>query len=67
MTKYIKCDSCDKPIYFGDIAYEPRGRCGKYCSPYCYAIEYAGRVVMNEKVAGNSLCEVFEVEKDERN
>lgn len=61
MMKYIKCDCCGKPIYFGVKVYEKAGLCGKYCSPLCYTQTYANTIIMNETVATDSQCEVFEI------
>lgn len=60
MRKYIKCDVCNKPIYFGDVAYTMRGYCTKYCSTNCYGVAYADTCIINKNEAENSNCKVFE-------
>lgn len=47
MAKYIKCDFCNKKIYFGKTAYH-RSFCTVYCSIDCYFDANGGEAIVDE-------------------
>lgn len=60
--KYVKCDNCGKPIYFGSSYYSDGTHCGVYCSAQCFYGAYYSTNEMDEDAAENSACEIFETE-----
>ena len=60
---YIKCDCCGKKIFFGDVVYLHRGYCGTYCSAECYAENWGESAVLDEILAEDNGCEVYNDER----
>lgn len=60
MDKYIKCDCCGKKIYFGEEVYYFDGYCGTYCSAECFAGVYGAESMLDEELAENNLCRVYD-------
>lgn len=63
VKNYVRCDNCDKKIYFGDEVYQHSGRCGIYCSAQCYADSYAETHFLFGELADECCCTIYE-EKD---
>lgn len=60
MAKYIKCDGCGKAIKFGETVYNYDGFCAVYCSAECFADSYGTELVLNDYVADNCCCKVYD-------
>ena len=60
MAKYIKCDSCSKRIAFGADIYKYGSYCGMFCSPECFADAYADIYVLDDDLATDCCCTVFD-------
>lgn len=60
---YIKCDCCGKKIFFGDVVYFHHGYCGTYCSTECYADSWGESAELDEELAEDNGCEVFNDEQ----
>ena len=60
MRQFIKCDTCDSPIYFGDTCYKMSGRAGCYCSAECFACAYSDECDVNMEEAENSYKKVYD-------
>lgn len=61
--KYIKCDCCGKKIYFDDEIYYFDGYCGTYCSAECFAAVYGDTDILDEELAENNMCKVYDDEE----
>ena len=59
MKRYVKCDCCRKPIYFGSKFYNNGVHCGMYCSTRCYCEAFAKQYTLGEDEADNNRAEVF--------
>lgn len=62
-VKYIKCDCCGKKIFFGDVIYFHHAHWGIYCSAECYAKIEGVSDELDEILARNNDCEVFDDEQ----
>ena len=62
MDKYIKCDCCGEKICFGDEVYYFDGYCGTYCSAECFASVYGNQEILDEDLAENNMCKVYDIE-----
>lgn len=61
---YIKCDCCDKKIFFGDVVYfHHRGYCSAYCSAECYADSWGECAELDEELAKDNGCEIYNDER----
>ena len=60
MAKFIKCDGCGKPIYFGETIYQYYGYCAVYCSGECFADEHADIRELDEDMADDCRCKVYD-------
>lgn len=60
---YVKCDCCGKKIPFGEIVYFHQGYCGTYCSTECYADSWGESAVLDEILAEDNGCEIFNDEQ----
>ena len=60
---YIKCDCCGKKIPFGEIVYFHSGYCGVYCSAECYADSWGDSAELDEILAEDNGCEIFNDER----
>ena len=59
--KYIKCDCCGRKIPMGSNAwYHSYFDCGVYCSAECYADCYAEQDILDEELAKNNGCEIYD-------
>lgn len=63
MAKYIKCDCCGKPIYFGETVYNREGYCAVYCSGDCYANDHADIRELDEDMADDCRCVIYDDER----
>ena len=62
MAKFILCDCCRQPIYFGDEIYTYAGYCGTFCSAECFAHIYANTDELTEEHAENCMCKIYDDE-----
>ena len=60
---YIKCDCCGRKIPFGEIVYFHHGYCGTYCSAECYADSWAESAELDEILAEDNCCEIYNDER----
>lgn len=60
---YIKCDCCRKKIFFGDVVFFHHGYCGTYCSAECYADSWGESGYLDEELAEDNGCEIFNDEQ----
>lgn len=60
---YIKCDCCGRKIPFGEIVYFHHGYCSTYCSAECYAASWGESAELDEILAEDNGCEVFNDER----
>ena len=60
---YIKCDCCGKKIFFGEMVYFYHGYCGIYCSAECYADNWGESTELDEKLAENNGCKIYNEEQ----
>ena len=60
MTKYVKCNCCNKRVYFGERVYRFKGYLGVYCSAQCFAETHCVVTDLNEELADNSCCTVYD-------
>ena len=60
MAKFILCDCCRTPIYFGDEVYNFTGYCGTYCSAECFAAVYGETDELTEEYAENCMCKIYD-------
>lgn len=60
MAKFILCDCCRKPIYFGAEVYNYEGYCGTYCSTKCFAHVYADISELTEEYSENCACTIYD-------
>ena len=66
MAKYIKCDCCGKRIGFGAEVYQYGGYCGVYCSSECFTDSYAYIHILDDDLAENCSCTVYDDEQQKR-
>lgn len=66
MNRYIKCSCCGKRIYFGEYVFMYKGYCGVYCSADCFADAFCIVGELNEDLADNCCCEIFDDDKRKR-
>lgn len=66
MAKYIECDGCGKRIEFGATVYQYGGYCGVYCSPECFTDSYANISILDDDLAENCDCTVYDDETRRR-
>lgn len=59
-AKYIKCDCCGRKIPIGEEVWYHRGYCGTYCSAECYADFYAEQGILDEELAEDNGCEIYD-------
>ena len=64
--RYVKCNYCTKRIYFGTTVYRYNGYCGVYCSAKCFADKYGIETELNEDLAHNCCCTVYDDDKRKR-
>ncbi len=64
MAKYIKCDCCGKRIEFGTEVYQYGGYCGVFCSTECFAHSYADEFILDDDLAENCSCTVYNDEEE---
>lgn len=64
--RYVKCNRCDKRVYFGSKVFRYKGFCGIYCSAECFADTFCEANELNETVADNCCCTVYDDEKRKR-
>lgn len=60
---YVKCDCCGKKIFFGDVVYFHNGFCATYCSAECYADSWGDSAELDEELAKDNGCEIFNNER----
>ena len=60
---YIKCDCCGRKIPFGEMVYFHQGYCGTYCSAECYADSWGESAELDEELADDNHCEIYNDEK----
>lgn len=60
---YVKCDCCGKKIFFGDVVYFHNGFCATYCSAECYADSWGDSAELDEELAKDNGCEIFNDEQ----
>ena len=66
MAKYIECDCCGKRIEFGATVYQFNGYCGLYCSPECFSDSQADIHILDDELADDCACTVFDDEARQR-
>lgn len=62
MARYIKCDCCGEKIRFGSVVIH-HDYCGAYCSDECYASATGCCATLNNEVAENLDCTVYDDER----
>ena len=62
-VKYVKCDCCGRKIPMGSDVWYHRGYCGTYCSAECYADCYAEQDILDEELAEDNGCEIYDDEQ----
>lgn len=60
MNRYVKCNRCNKRIFFGEVAYRFKGYCGVYCSANCFAETHCVISELDIELAENSCCRVYD-------
>ena len=64
--RYVRCNHCNQRIFFGSKVNHYKGYCGVYCSAECFAQEHSVETELNEELADNSCCTVFDDDKRKR-
>lgn len=60
MNRYVKCNRCNKRIFFGEKVYRFKGYCGVYCSANCFADTHCVVSELDIELAENSCCTVYD-------
>lgn len=64
--RYVKCNHCNKRIYFGEKVYRYNGYCGVCCSAKCFADRHGIETELNLNLAEACCCAVFDDDKRKR-
>ena len=66
MAKYIRCECCGKRIDFGSDVYRFGGHRRLCCSADCFADSYGEIDYLNDELADDCWCHVFDDEERQR-
>ena len=61
--KYIICSCCGRKIPMGEEVWYHYGYCGTFCSAQCYADCYAEQDILDEELAEDNGCEIYDDEQ----
>lgn len=64
--RYVKCSYCNKRIYFGEPAYRYKGYCGVCCSTRCFTSKHGLETTLDQNLAEDCCCTVFDDDKRKR-
>lgn len=60
MTRYVRCNCCNKRIYFGEEVFRFKGYCGVYCSDECFADAFGEVQELDIELAEKCCCTVYD-------
>lgn len=66
MNRYVRCNHCNKRIYFGEEVFRFKGYCGVYCSDECFADAFGEVQELDVDLADKCCCEVFDDDRRKR-